>query len=358
MSHLPTIRIGERAVGSGRPAYVIAEAGVNHNGDLQMACDLVDAAVEARADAVKFQAFSAAALATASARKFGYARRLSGADETLRAMLERLELSEDDFLALADHCKARGICLLVTPFDEARVDFVQSLGVPAMKVGSSDNDSPPVLRRVAATRLPVILSTGMCTLSAVGRAVETLISAGATQIALLQCTTSYPAPFDQVNLRTMRAMEEAFGLPVGFSDHTMGTHVATAAVALGACIVEKHFTLDRSLPGPDQQASLEPGELASLVREIREVESALGDGVKRILAAESAVAPEARRFVVAARDLAEGHVVGAGDICLKRSGGGIAAPLYDLVLGMRLARSVASDQAVDWADFGVQRCDG
>lgn len=358
MSHSPAIRIGARVVGRGHPAYVIAEAGVNHNGDLRAALELVDAAVEAGVDAVKFQAFSAAALATQSARKFAYARRSSPADETLRAMLERLELSEDEFTELAAHCRRRGMCLLVTPFDEQMVDFVASLGVPAMKVGSSDNDNPPVLRRIAETGLPVILSTGMCTLADVGRGLEILLRAGADEIAVLQCTTSYPAPFEQVNLRAIPAMAGAFGLPVGLSDHTTGTHVAAAAVALGACIIEKHFTLDRRLPGPDQQASLEPGELASLVKQIRDVEAALGDGVKRVLTAEEAVAPEARRFLVAARTLGEGHVLQAGDVCLKRAGGGIPAPLYDLVIGMRLARPVASDHAIEWADLGVQRCDG
>ncbi len=358
MSHSPTIRIGDRVIGDGCPAFVIAEGGVNHNGDLGLARELVEAAVEAGVDAVKFQAFSAAALATESARKFAYARRSSPPDETLRAMLERLELSEDEFAELAAQCSRRGICLLVTPFDEQMVDFVASLGVPAMKVGSSDNDNPPVLRRVARTGLPVILSTGMCTLAHVGRALETLLAAGADQIAVLQCTTSYPAPFDQVNLRAIPAMARAFGLPVGLSDHTTGTHVGVAAVALGACIIEKHFTLDRRLPGPDQKASLEPSELASLVRQIRDVEAALGDGVKQILTIEESVAPDARRFVVAARSLGEGHVLREGDICLKRAGGGIPAPLYDLVLGMRLAEPVASDHPIEWAHFGVQRCDG
>jgi N,N'-diacetyllegionaminate synthase len=358
MSPLPTIRIGDRLVGPDRPAFVIAEAGVNHNGDVGLARDLVDAALEAGVDAVKLQAFSASALATASAPKFGYARRESAPDETLRAMLARLELAEDDLGEVAEHCRSRGIRLLVTPFDERMVDFVASLGVPAMKVGSSDNDNAPVLRRIGATGLPVILSTGMCTLADVGRAVATLQAAGADQIALLQCTTSYPAPFDQVNLRAIRSMASAFGLPVGLSDHTTGTHVAAAAIALGACIIEKHFTLDRRLPGPDQQASLEPHELRAMVEQIRDVEAALGDGVKRILRAEDAVAPQARRFVVAARALDEGHVVRAGDICLKRAGGGIPAPHYDLVLGMRLARSVAPDCPIKWADFGVERCDG
>lgn len=358
MSHSPTIRVGDRTVGHGHPAFIIAEAGVNHNGDLRLARELVDAAVEAGVDAVKFQAFSAAALATGSARKFAYARRSSPPSEALRAMLERLELSEDEFTEIAAHCSRRGVCLLVTPFDEHMVDFVVSLGVPAIKVGSSDNDNPPVLRRIAETGLPAILSTGMCTLADVGRALAVLLEAGAGQIALLQCTTSYPAPFDQVNLRTIPAMAGAFGVPVGLSDHTTGTHVAAAAVALGACIIEKHFTLDRGLPGPDQQASLEPDELASLVEQTRDVEASLGDGVKQILQVEEAVAPEARRFVVAARALGEGHVLRAGDICLKRSAGGLPAPLYDLVLGMRLTRPLAPDQAVEWADFGVQRCNG
>jgi N,N'-diacetyllegionaminate synthase len=351
MPALRTINLGGRLVGEGAPCYIIAEGGVNHDGDLGRAKELVDAAVAAGVDAVKFQAFRAEALATRAAGKFEYAKRATPVDESLWEMLKKLELSPEELTELRDWCRDRGGTMLVTPFDEVMVEFVAGLGVPAMKVSSTDNDNPLMLRRAAAAGVPVILSTGMCSLWEVSRAVDLLVEAGAREMAVLQCTTSYPTLSPEANLRVIPILSQALGLPVGYSDHTLGTHAAVAALALGACMIEKHFTLDRSLPGPDHQASLEPGELATLVKHVREVEAALGDGVKRVTVTEARNMPQVRRFVVAARCLRAGEVLTAQDICLKRAGEGVPAPHYDHVLGARVARDVGEDEPIHWQDL-------
>jgi len=357
MPEARTIRVGGRLVGDGAPAFIVAEAGVNHNADVGQAKELANAALAAGADAVKYQAFSAEGLATKRARKFVYARRHPSADDSLRTMLKQLELPLEAFHELKAHCDSLGLTMLVTPYDEGMVDFVAALGCPAMKIGSTDNDNPRVLRRAAKCGVPVLLSTGMCTLSMVARAVEMLWEAGVTQLAILACATSYPVPMADANLRAIPAMAQAFGVPVGLSDHMAGIHGALAAVALGACIIEKHLTLSRELPGPDQAASLEPDEFGELVRQVREVELALGDGVKRITAPEAEIMPEVRRFLVAARPLAVGHCLREEDVLLKRSGGGIPLIHHDLVIGKRLCRPVSEDEPMDWEDIGVRSCD-
>ncbi len=352
-----TIRIGDRLVGDGAPVFVIAEAGVNHNADLGQAKELADAALAAGADAVKYQVFSAERLATKGARKFVYARRFGPPDDSLRTMLKQLELPLEAFYELKAHCDRRGITMLATPYDEEMVEFVSALGCPAMKIGSTDNDNPRVLRRAAQCGVPVLLSTGMCTLSMVARAVEMLWEGGAAQLAILACATSYPTPMADANLRVIPTLAQAFGVPVGLSDHMAEIHGALAAVALGACMIEKHITLSRELPGPDQTSSLEPDELKELVRQVREVELALGDGVKRITGPEAEIAPEVRRFIVAARPLEAGHCLREEDILLKRSGGGIPAMHHDLVIGKTLGRPVPEDEPIDWEDIGARPCD-
>lgn len=317
------VSIAGRPVGPGHPCLVIAEAGVNHNGDLDLARRLVDMAAEAGADAVKFQTFKTERLVTSGAPKAEYQRRHTSATESQFDMLRRLELTSDAHRELQARCRARNVLFLSTPFDEGSADFLESLDVPAFKIPSGEITNLSFLAHVARKRRPMIVSTGMARLDEVEAAVRTIREAGNPDIVLLHCVSNYPAVPGDINLRAMHTMAAAFGLPVGYSDHTEGIEVALAAVALGACVVEKHLTLDRALPGPDHQASLEPGEMKTMVRGIRIVQEALGHGRKEPAASEAATAQVARRSLVAARDLAAGTVLAEGDIAVRRPGTGL-----------------------------------
>jgi N-acetylneuraminate synthase len=266
---MQNIQVGNKLIGPGQPVFVIAEAGVNHNGDLKLARALIDVAVEAGADAVKFQTFRAERLATPDAPKAEYQVQTTGNAESQFEMLRRLELSADAHRELQAYCHERGIIFLSTPFDEEAVDLLDESGVAAFKISSGDLTNSPLLEHVASKGKPVILSTGMSELSELIEAVSVLNTAGCENPVLLHCVSNYPADPAEVNLRAMQTMRSAFDVPVGFSDHTQGIDVALAAVALGACVIEKHFTLDRTMPGPDHRASLEPTELRELVRSIR-----------------------------------------------------------------------------------------
>ncbi len=329
------IQIGDHWVGPGRPCYLIAEAGVNHNGAFERACRLVDAARAAGADAVKFQAFRADRLVTRAAPKAAYQRTTTGAAENQYEMLKRLELDDDAQRELARYCAARGIPFLATPFDEASADLLEALNVPAFKIGSGDLTNLPLLAHVARKGKPLIVSTGMADLDEVRAAVETIGRAGGPPLILLHCVSNYPADPAVVNLRAMATLAREFDVPVGYSDHTLGLDVPLAAVALGACVIEKHFTLDRNLPGPDHQASADPTELAALAQAIRRVESALGDGRKRPAPAEADTAAAARRSLVAARAIKAGAILAAGDIALRRPGTGLPPARLAQVLGCR-----------------------
>jgi len=348
---------------------VIAEAGVNHDGDLGKAMALVDAAADVGADIVKFQTFRANALATTAAPKAAYQKRLSGEAETQHAMLSRLELSEADHVALVEHARARGLEFLSTPFDEVSLALLERLGVARLKIGSGDLTNAPLLLAVARTGRPLILSTGMADLSDVEEALGVLAFGYAAstveprarsfraawhaqgaravlrdRVVLLHCTTDYPCAPSDVNLRAMDTMATAFGLPVGYSDHTDGEAVSVAAVARGARVIEKHVTLDRSAPGPDHAASLEPEAFASLVRAIRSVEAALGDGIKRPSPVEIPNIRVARKSVVARRPIRAGQRIEADDLACKRPGDGLRPiSLYDLV-GSIATRDVAIDE--------------
>lgn len=330
MSHF---ELGGRTIGDGAPAFVIAEAGVNHNGDLEVAIRLVDVAVEAGADAVKFQTFRADKVVTSSAPKAAYQAETTGAGESQLDMIKRLELSPEAFRKLHDHCRDVGIIFLSTPFDDESADFLDELGVVAFKIPSGEITNGPFLSRIAVKGKPLIVSTGMACLAEVEAAVRVIEDAGNRNFALLHCVSCYPAPAAEANLRAMQTLTQAFGVPVGFSDHTLGIEVSLAAVALGARIIEKHFTLDRDLPGPDHRASLVPAELRAMVRGIRAVESALGDGRKRPSAAELAVADVARRSLVAARDIRRGEVVRDADVAILRPGTGLPPSRKPDVLG-------------------------
>ncbi|WP_316977872.1 N-acetylneuraminate synthase [Shumkonia mesophila] len=343
------IAIADRPVGEGAPCFVIAEAGVNHNGQPALAHALIEAAAAAKADAVKFQTFKADRLALASAPKAAYQKRNEPGEESQLAMLRRLELPDDVVGELAVHCRERGILFLSSPFDEESADFLDTLGMAAFKVPSGELTNAPFLRHLAGKGKPLIVSTGMADMAEVKAAVDTIRAAGAPPLALLHCVSAYPADPADCNLGAMAALARAFGVPIGWSDHTTGIDVAIAAVALGATIVEKHFTTDRALPGPDHRASLEPSELAALMTAVRRVESALGSGVKRPAASEADTAGVARKSLVAVRDLAAGTVIAAADLAARRPGTGLPPSRQGDLLGRRLKVDVAAGEQLTLA---------
>lgn len=345
------VRIGARPVGPGHPCLVVAELGVNHDGELERGLALVDAAAAAGADAVKVQTFSADRVASAAAPKPAYQRERVPEAESQQELLRRLELSVDDHRALARRARERGVLFLSTPFDEDGADLLEELDVPAFKVASPDLTNTPLVLHLARKGRPLILSTGMAYLAEVEDAVAAVRAAGNDRIVVLQCVSAYPADPADANLRAMATLAEALGVPVGYSDHTTGTATAVAAAALGACLLEKHLTLDRTLPGPDHAASLEPDELARLVAAVREAESALGDGVKEPRPAEAELRLLARRSLAAARDLAAGEVLAPEMLTALRPGTGIPPGRLDEVTGRVLARPVRGGELLDPLDL-------
>ncbi len=331
---------------------IIAEAGVNHNGSPELARQLVDAAAAAGVDYVKFQTFQADKLVTRTARQAAYqSRNLGHGEESQYTMLKRLELSADDHHALVSHCQARGVGFLSTPFDLSSIDFLASppIRLSFWKVPSGEVTNFPYLRAIGRTGKPVVLSTGMATLDEIEAAIDVLTRFGTPRngITLLHCTTEYPAPKDQVNLRAMQTMHERFGLPVGYSDHTEGIEIPVAAVAMGATVIEKHFTLDRSLPGPDHKASLEPDELTAMVRQIRAVESALGNGTKEPTPAERPNIPIARKSIVAATAIKQGELFTEENLTAKRPGTGLCPMRWESVVGQPAPRNFEPDEPIE-----------
>jgi N,N'-diacetyllegionaminate synthase len=331
--------------------YVIAEAGVNHNGDLGLARRLVEVAADAGADAVKFQTFRAEALVRRDAPKADYQKATTGESEGQFEMLRRLELSEEAHVQLSLRCREIGIEFLSTPFDERAADLLERIGVARYKIASGEITNLLLLRHVAAKRRPVILSTGMATLDEIGAALEALRAGGATDLRLLHCISDYPTRPEDVNLRVMETLRLRFSVPVGLSDHTEGVAVAIAAAALGASVVEKHVTLDRSLPGPDHRASLEPAGLKAMIAGIREVEQALGSPEKRLTSGEVSTRLVARRSLVAGMDLPGGTVLELRHLAAKRPGTGISPMELDRVVGRRLKRAAAQDAILLWDDL-------
>lgn len=343
-------RIGPGGDGRGR-CFLIAEAGVNHNGDPALAHRLIDVAADAGADAVKFQTFRSEQLISVGAPKAAYQRKATGSSESQLEMIKELELSFDDFAALQDHCTQRGLVFLSTPFDHDSVAFLDRLPVPAIKVPSGEITNFPLLAHIARCTKPVILSTGMATLQEVAEALDVLGPAEDQGIAILHCVSSYPTDPADANLNAMETMRVAFGHPVGWSDHTTGCDIAFAAVALGAAVVEKHFTLDTSLPGPDHRASLDPRQLTELVRGMRRVEAALGDGEKRPRPCEADTRDVARRSLFLCHDLAAGSTITAGTLSALRPAGGIGPNELEQVLGRKAARSLKAGDMIAWADL-------
>ena len=328
--------------------FIIAEAGVNHNGDAVRALQMCRTAKQAGCDAVKFQTFKAEDVVTASASKAEYQQSATGAGNQLE-MIRALELPWSAFVALDAECKRLGITFLSTAFDHASLDSLDALGVPMHKIASGEITNLPFLRRVGRLGKPVILSTGMATQDEIGAALAALESAGTPRdrITVLQCNTEYPTPMADVNLRGMLTIRDAFGVAVGYSDHTQGIEVAIGAVALGATVIEKHFTLDRKLPGPDHKASLEPDELAAMVAAIRNIEQAMGDGIKQPSASEVKNKPIARRSLVASRAIRAGEAFSESNLAAKRPGTGISPMRWDEVLGRKARRDFAPDEMIE-----------
>lgn len=329
---------------------IIAEAGVNHNGDLNMAKQLIDAASVANADLVKFQTFRADKLASVTAKKANYQSQQSSAgdDESQVNMLKKLELSESDHEALIAHCEKRGIGFFTTGFDLDSLDYLNGLNFAQHKVPSGEITNLPYLRKMASFQCDLILSTGMAVLGEIEAALDVLEDAGLprSRITLLHCTTEYPAPFEEVNLRAMQTLGHAFGVPIGYSDHTEGIEVAIAAVALGATVIEKHFTLDRTLPGPDHAASLEPAELTAMVQGIRRIERALGQPQKRRSKSEQSNVTVARKSIVAACAIPAGTAFSDDNLTAKRPGTGMSPMLWDSVVGRLAPRDFQTDEEV------------
>ena len=328
---------------------IIAEAGVNHNGDLALARRLIDVAAEAKADLVKFQSFSAERLVTADARKADYQAQATDAAESQHAMLRRLELTRDMHEALIAHCKSRAIQFFSTGFEPKSIDLLADLGLDCFKVPSGEITNLPYLRHVGRYGKRVILSSGMATLGEIEAALEVLERAGTlrSRITVLHCNTAYPTPMGDVNLRAMVAIRRAFGVAVGYSDHTLGIEVAIAAVALGATVIEKHFTLDRKLPGPDHGASLEPDELKAMVAAIRNIEQALGDGIKRPSLSELKNKPSVRKSLVASKRIRAGDLFSEENLAVKRPGTGVSPMRWEEVLGRKAPRDFAPDELIE-----------
>lgn len=346
------VDIKTHKIGPGHPCFVIAEAGVNHNGSRDTACQLIDAAVAAGADAVKFQTFIAEKLISAHAPKARYQMETTSADESQLHMVKRLELTAEIHWDLKSHCKERGILFMSTPFDEDSADLLQQMNVPIFKVPSGEITNLDFIRHIAQKGKPILMSTGMAYLGEVETAVRTIEDTGNESIVLLHCVSKYPADAADANLRAMALMSHAFDLPVGYSDHTLGIEVALAAVALGACVIEKHFTLDRTMPGPDHKASLEPHELAAMVRGIRTVEAALGSGRKQPAVGEAGIAAVARRSLVAARDISAGTRLAEEMIAVKRPGTGLAPSFKPVLVGRRAVKDIPVGTLLSWELLG------
>ncbi len=329
--------------------FVIAEAGVNHNGDLDLAHRLIEVAARAGADAVKFQTFKAETLVRREAQKAAYQQQTTGSDESQYEMIRRLELDTEAHRMLAAACRDQGIRFLSSAFDLPSVDLLAGMGMETFKIPSGEIDNLPYLRKIGGLGRQVILSTGMATLDEIGIALKILSDAGThcEQICVLHCNTEYPTPMRDVNLRAMQTIAAEFDVSVGYSDHSLGIEVPIAAVALGAEVIEKHFTLDRNLPGPDHQASLEPDELAGMVRAIRNIEQALGNGIKSPSPSERKNLEIARRSIVAARPIRSGELFNAFNLTTKRPATGLSPLEWDRLLGQPAERDYQADEEIE-----------
>lgn len=335
-----------------RHVIIIAEAGVNHNGSIEIAKQLVDKAVEAGADVIKFQTFKAEKLVSKSAKQAEYQKKNIGneTDESQLNMLKKLELSEDDHQLLIDYCQKRGIQFFSTAFDIGSIEYLHSLNLGLWKIPSGEITNYPYIKKIAMYHEPVILSTGMCEMDDISAAMDVLLNNGVerNQITILHCNTEYPTPYEDVNLRAMTSLKDEFKVEVGYSDHTKGIEVPIAAVALGATVIEKHFTLDRTLPGPDHKASLEPDELKAMVNAIRNIEKAIGgDGTKHISESERKNIAIARKSIVAATDIKKGELLTDENLTVKRPGTGISPMRWEEVIGTKAIRDFEEEEIIE-----------
>ncbi len=334
------INIDNKKISDKSPVFIIAEAGVNHNGSFEMAKRLIDVAKRAGADAVKFQTFKAKDLAVKHAKKESY---MKTKDKNQYDMLSRLELSNEDYKNLALYCKKKNIIFLSTPYDEPSADFLEKLNVSAFKIGSGEITHIPLIEHVAKKGLPVIISTGASNISEVSEAVRAIKRQGNNKIILLHCTSYYPAPFDQINLRVIQTLQKLFGVIVGYSDHTQGIAASIGAVALGARVIEKHFTSDKNLEGPDHKASIEPKELKELILNIRNIEKALGTPEKRPTKVEHEEITLGRRSIVASRNIIKGEIITSDMLAVKRPGTGLAPKYITKLIGKTAKNNIPKD---------------
>jgi N,N'-diacetyllegionaminate synthase len=346
------LNIEGRLIGPGEPPYIVAEVGSNHNGDMGLCTQLIDAAQESGAHAVKFQSWSKSSLISSAE----YARNTTyGPDNSkissLENEVERYQLTRDQHHEVADYARERGITFFSSCFSLEEIDLLESLNVPAYKIASMDVNHLPLLSYVAATGKPVILSTGLATMGEIERALETLRAAGSGPVALLHCVSIYPSPAEMVHLRNMATLEQAFDVPVGYSDHSLGAAIPLASVALGACIIEKHFTLEKTLAGWDHAVSADPDEMAYIVRESRNIFDALGSSVRGINKAQVEKRTVFRRRMVARRSLSKNEILNASDVDFKRPGTGIRPDELEYVIGRPITRDVMVDEELEWKDF-------
>ena len=330
--------------------FIIAEAGVNHNGDISKAFRLVDEAKRVGADAVKFQTSKPSKSISKYTKMAKYQINNIGKEISMIELVKKISLPFDNFEKLKKYCDEIGITFLSTPFHLEAADFLNDL-VPYFKIPSGEITNYPLLENIAKKKKPIILSTGMCGFSEIEEAIEIFYNEGNKNIILLHCTSNYPCPFNEVNLKAMQTLAFTFKLPVGYSDHTLGVEVPIAAVAMGAKIIEKHFTLDKNLPGPDHKASLEPNELKKMVKAIRNIEKALGDGIKKPNDSEIEIMKVARKSLIATKDIKSGEIIKESDITIKRPGTGILPKFKDIVIGMKLINDIKQDETFRWENF-------
>jgi len=332
-----------------KKVFIIAEAGVNHNGDIELAVDMIDAAKRAGADAVKFQTFKAEKLVSKYANKAEYQKNMTGSKDSQYEMIKKYELDVSVHKKLITHAKDRGIEFLSTAFDLESIDMLNELGLKTFKISSGDLTNLPYLRKVGALRKKIILSTGMSTMEEIDAALKVLVDSGTLKrdITVLHCNTEYPTPFEDVNLKAMVTIKERFGVEVGYSDHTLGLNIPVAAVALGASVIEKHFTLNKNMPGPDHKASLDPNELKLMVTYIREMELALGSGIKVPSKSETKNMTAARKSIVAIKDVKRGELFSVDNIGVKRPGNGISPMKWDSVIGKAAKKNFMEDELIE-----------
>jgi N,N'-diacetyllegionaminate synthase len=342
------IKIGNREIDNGNPVFIIAEAGVNHNGDINTAKKLIDKAAWAGADAVKFQTFRTEKLVTGYADMAEYQKNNLSSEDSQFNMLKKLELNFEDFIELQNYCMKKGIIFLSTPFDFESAEFLNNIGIEAFKISSADLTNIPLLEYIAKFNKPIILSSGMAILADIEEALIAINRCGNYKVAVLHCTSNYPAKIESVSLKAMDTIKDAFKTVSGYSDHTEGITIPIASAAMGAAIIEKHFTLDRNMEGPDHKASLEPHELKEMIDQIRNIEKAMGNGIKMYSDSEIDTMKAARKSIVAARNIKAGEIIKFEDLDFKRPGTGLKPKFYRDIIGMRADKDIMKDEQISF----------